>query len=110
MRIKVRFWLAGALAFLTPLALPGVAAAAVPGQSVPGESNLGFLLVGMLLAWGGFFAYTFYLSRKTRELRREIDELREQLGGQGGKLPPRIVESDPPSLPLPGDGEDQAKV
>ena len=79
MRIKDRFWLAGALALLVLLALPRVSAAAAPGQSVPRESNLGFPLVGMLLAWGGFFAYTFYLSRKTRELRRDIDELRQQL-------------------------------
>ena len=79
MRITNRLGLATALALLTLLALPGIAAAAVSGQSAPGESNLGFLLVGLLLVWGGFFAYTFYLSRKTREMRREIDELREQL-------------------------------
>ena len=79
MRIRNQLGLAAALALLALLALPSIAAAAAPGQSAPGESNLGFLLVGLLLAWGGFFAYTFYLSRKTREMRREIDDLRQQL-------------------------------
>ena len=79
MRIKNELGLAAALALLALLALPSIAAAAVEGQSPPGESNLGFLLVGLLLAWGGFFAYAFYLSRKTREMRHEIDELRAQL-------------------------------
>ena len=79
MRNKKRLWLAVGLALLALLAAPSVAAAAAQGQSAPGESNLGFLLVGLLLAWGGFFAYAFYLSRKTREMRREIDELREQI-------------------------------
>ncbi len=79
MRNKKRVWYAVGLALLALLAAPGVAAAAVAGQSAPGESNLGFLLVGLLIAWGGFFAYTFYLSRKTREMRREIDELRAQI-------------------------------
>ena len=79
MSTKNRLPLAAALAVVALLALPSVAAAAFAGQSAPGESNLGFLLAGLLLAWGGFFAYAFYLSRKTREMRREIDELREQL-------------------------------
>ena len=83
MRNKKRAWLAVGLALMALLAAPGVAAAAVAGQSAPGESNLGFLLVGLLLVWGGFFGYTFYMSRKTREMRREIDELREQLDKSG---------------------------
>jgi CcmD family protein len=62
------------------LALPGTALAAASAQdSPPGESNLGFLLVGELIVWAGFFAYTFYTSRKTNEMRREIDDLRAQL-------------------------------
>ena len=74
-----RLWVAIALALAALLAVPGVAVASEHGASAPGESNLGFLLVALLIAWAGFFAYTFYLSRKTREMRREIDELREQL-------------------------------
>ena len=41
--------------------------------------KLGFLLVGELIVWAGFFAYAFYMSRKTNEMRREIDDLRAQL-------------------------------
>lgn len=74
-----RLWVAIALVLVALFAVPSVAGASVQGQSAPGESNLGFLLVALLIAWAGFFAYTFYLSRKTREMRREIDELREQL-------------------------------
>ena len=84
MRNKKSLWLAIGFALLALLAAPSVAAAAVQGQSAPGESNLGFLLVGLLFAWGGFFAYAFYLSRKTREMRHDIDELREQLANQSG--------------------------
>ena len=86
MRIKNQLGLAGALALLALLTLPGIAAAAVEGQSAPGESNLGFLLVGLLLAWGGFFSYAFYLSRKTQEMRHEIDELRAQLAEKSKDL------------------------
>ena len=64
-----------ALAALVPL----TALAAVAPQDAPGESNLGFLLAGTALAWAGFFAYTFYLGRKNRELRRDIEELRRTL-------------------------------
>ncbi len=64
-----------ALAALVPL----TALAAVAPQDAPGESNLGFLLAGTALAWVGFFAYAFYLGRKNRELRRDIEELRSTL-------------------------------
>ena len=68
------------IAILAILALPGTALAAASAQdAAPGESNLGFLLVGELIAWAGFFAYVFYMSRKTNEMRREIDELHARL-------------------------------
>ena len=60
-------------------AVPLTALAAVAPQSAPGESNLGFLLAGTVLAWAGFFAYAFYVGRKNRELRRDIEELRSTL-------------------------------
>lgn len=60
-------------------ALPGAAFATPPGQEIPGESNLPFLLVGFALAWVVFFGYAFYVARKNRELKREIDELRQSL-------------------------------
>ena len=68
------------IAILAILALPGTALAAASAQDAPpGESKLGFLLVGELIVWAGFFAYAFYMSRKTNDLRREIDDLRAQL-------------------------------
>ena len=66
---------AAALVALMPLS----ALAAVAPQDAPGESNLGFLLAGTALAWVGFFAYAFYLGRKNRELRRDIEDLQRIL-------------------------------
>ena len=70
-----------ATAYVAALAalLPLTALAAVAPQDAPGESNLGFLLAGTALAWVGFFAYAFYLGRKNRELRQDIEELRRTL-------------------------------
>ena len=79
MKHKNHIWLAVGLPLMALLIAPSITAAAVEGHSAPGESNLGFLRAGLLIAWGGFFTYAFYLSRKTREMRREINELREQL-------------------------------
>ena len=60
-------------------AVPLTALAAVVRQDAPGESNLGFLLAGTALAWVGFFAYAFYVGRKNRELRRDIEDLQRTL-------------------------------
>ena len=73
-RLTVAAYVA-ALAALVPLTV----LAAVAPQDAPGESNLGFLLAGTAVAWAGFFAYAFYIGRKNRELRRDIDELRRSL-------------------------------
>ena len=54
--------------------------AAPLGQDAPGENNLGYLLAGTLLTWAGFFVYAVFLWRKNRDLRREVDDLRRQLG------------------------------
>ena len=68
-------------ATLIALMLAAPAALAAPiAQDAPGESNLGYLLAGTLLTWAGFFAYAVFLWRKNRDLRREVDDLRRQLG------------------------------
>ena len=67
-----------ALVALAPL----TALAAVAPQDAPGESNLGFLLAGTALAWAGFFAYAFYVGRKNRELRRDLEELQQTLAAR----------------------------
>jgi CcmD family protein len=74
--------LALVLALIAVLALPGLALASTHAQEIPGESNLGFLMAGLIIIWAGFFAYVFYISRKTNELRREIDDLRDQLASK----------------------------
>jgi CcmD family protein len=80
--MKTRAQLAIALALIAVLALPGVAFASAQAQEIPGESNLGFLMVGLILIWAGFFTYLFYISRKTNELKREIDDLRDQIAAK----------------------------
>ena len=61
-------------------ALAPQAALAAPASHItaPGESNLGYLFAGFAVVWVGFFAYVFYMGRRERNLRREIDELRRQ--------------------------------
>jgi CcmD family protein len=78
-RISQRPRIALGVALVIVLALPTTVLAATAAHDAPGESNLGFLLVGEILVWAGFFAYAFYMSRKTNDLRREIDDLRAQL-------------------------------
>ena len=69
-----------ALAAVIILSLPATALASAPAQAAASKSNLGWLLAGLVVVWAGFFAYTYYVSRKTRDMRRELDELRERLG------------------------------
>lgn len=78
-RITKHTRIALGLALVVILALPTTILAATSAQEIPGESNLGYLLIGQILVWAGFFAYAFYMSRKTNEMRREIDDLRAQL-------------------------------
>ena len=41
------------------------------------ESPLPFLFTVYTITWAAFFAYAFYVNRRQRELRREIEELRK---------------------------------
>ncbi len=48
-------------------------------QAQPGDDpdpNLGFLFGVYIVTWAGFFGYTFMMSRRQREMRREIAALR----------------------------------
>ena len=60
----------------------GAAPAAPAAQEAAGESNLGYLLAGFLAVWAGLFAYAFYMGRRSRELEREVEDLRR--GGPQG--------------------------
>lgn len=58
--------------------------AASSAQEAAGESNLGFLFAGFAVVWVGIIAYAFYVSRRERALRQEIEELRRELAEMAG--------------------------
>ncbi len=52
----------------------------VPAQEGSGpEANLPFLFAVYIITWAAFFAYVFYVSRRQRELRNEIRDLKRAL-------------------------------
>ena len=60
-------------------------AAAPQADPEPGddpEPNLGFLFGVFMVTWAGFFGYAFMVSRRQRELQREIATLRAVIEGQ----------------------------
>ena len=60
--------------------LQAVVQAAAPAQEGSGpEANLPFLFAVYIITWAAFFAYVFYVSRRQRELRNEIQDLKRAL-------------------------------
>ena len=54
--------------------------ASAPAQEGGGpEANLPFLFAVYIITWAAFFAYVFYVSRRQRELRNEIETLKRAL-------------------------------
>ena len=53
------------------------------GGSDP-EANLPALFAVYIITWAGFFAFVFVMSRRQREMRREIDALKTALEDRGG--------------------------
>ena len=49
------------------------------------EANLPFLFAVYILTWAGFFGYAFYMSRRQRDMRRDIDALRRALRERQGE-------------------------
>jgi CcmD family protein len=45
-------------------------------QNLRGESELPWLFAVYIITWAAFFGYIFMLSRRQREMRREIDALK----------------------------------
>ena len=43
------------------------------------EANLPYLFAVYIITWAGFFAFVFVMSRRQRELKREIETLRMAL-------------------------------
>jgi CcmD family protein len=52
-----------------------------PQQSdeMDGESELPWLFAVFIITWAAFFAYVFIMSRRQREMQREIDVLKRSL-------------------------------
>lgn len=44
------------------------------------ESNLKFLFAVFFITWLAFFAYVFFLSRRLKSMKQEINDLRSHLG------------------------------
>ena len=49
------------------------------GDDLGGESELPWLFAVFFITWAAFFGYVFVMSRRQREMRREIDALRRAL-------------------------------
>ena len=75
--------MAGVLTLL--LLLTGLVLAAGQGQADSNpEANLPYLLGVYTVTWAAFFAYAFYMTRRQRELRRQIEDLRRSLDERKG--------------------------
>ncbi len=60
--------------------VPSIAAQdAQPDQQQRGESELPWLFAVYIITWAAFFGYVFVVSRRQREMRREIEALRRTL-------------------------------
>ncbi len=66
-------------AAVTVTSVNGVASSVVERESGKLETNLSFLFAVFAITWAGFFAYIFFVSRKQRELQREIARLRANM-------------------------------
>ena len=69
-----------------PLGAFDVRPETVPAESAPQpqndgdpEANLPFLFAVFMITWGAFFGYVFYLSRRQRDMRSEIEALKRAL-------------------------------
>jgi len=45
--------------------------------------NLGYLFAAFTVAWAGVFIYILFLVQKQRQLRRDIDRLKQNLKKEG---------------------------
>ena len=53
-------------------------AAPLAQESEP-EANLPYLFAVYIITWLAFFGYVFYMSRRQREMQREIEELKRAI-------------------------------
>jgi CcmD family protein len=50
-----------------------------PQQAATPDANLPFLFAVFIITWAAFFAYIFFISRRQREMKREIEALKRAL-------------------------------
>ena len=62
------------------------------GHSDP-EANLPYLFTVYIITWAGFFGYIFYMARRQKEMRRDLDDLRSALADRDGS--PEQEEHEP---------------
>ena len=60
-------------------ASPVSIAAELPAQQQRGEAELPWLFAVYAITWAAFFGYVFIMSRRQREMQREIDALNRAL-------------------------------
>ena len=87
---------AAAFIILTAAAIPGTALLAydsgttagdiaratttdLPAQQARGEAELPWLFAVYAITWAAFFGYVFVMSRRQREMQREIETLKRAL-------------------------------
>ena len=51
-------------------------------QATNPNTNLGYLFAIYIITWAGFFAYIFLISRRQRDLEREIRQLKQRIDEQ----------------------------
>ena len=76
--------------FLSSAAIPALAQQDISAQantqeSSDAEANLPYLFAVYAITWVIFFAYLYYLSQRQRNLRREVEELRQILAEREGQ-------------------------
>ena len=54
---------------------------AFPSEGRAPEANLKFLFAVFFLTWIAFFAYVFFLSKRLKEMTRELQSLKKTLTG-----------------------------
>lgn len=62
----------------------GIASSVVVSESGRLETNLGFLFAIYMVTWAAFFVYVFVMSRRQRDLHRQIEQLKELAGRSNG--------------------------
>lgn len=75
------------LALLLLLVGAALLLGAAPAQESDTKPFLQFLFAAYTITWAAFFGYAYFMSRKQRELKRELDALRQRLE-EGEGTPP----------------------